>query len=281
MLSTTVKQIKDFMNPDQYESLKSASIEYGVKIAVSVGILVFGLWVIKRLVKISEKMMTKSKIETSLQNFLADLINWCLKALLIITVLSQLGVATTSFVAIIGAAGLAVGLALQGSLSNFAGGALIMIFKPFKVGDLIEAQGEIGEVKEIQIFVTKIITPGNKLAIIPNGILSNGTIKNYTEEGLLRVDVVVGISYDANIKQAKEILEETLKNNPKILTEPKPFVAVKELGDSSVNLLVRAWTKPEDHWDTFFQMTEDSKIALDNAKISIPFPQRDIHIINS
>lgn len=281
MLSTTVKQIKDFMNPDQYESLKSASIEYGVKIAVSVGILVFGLWVIKRLVKISEKMMTKSKIETSLQNFLADLINWCLKALLIITVLSQLGVATTSFVAIIGAAGLAVGLALQGSLSNFAGGALIMIFKPFKVGDLIEAQGEIGEVKEIQIFVTKIITPGNKLAIIPNGILSNGTIKNYTEEGLLRVDVVVGISYDANIKQAKEILEETLKNNSKILTEPKPFVAVKELGDSSVNLLVRAWTKPEDHWDTFFQMTEDSKIALDNAKISIPFPQRDIHIINS
>lgn len=281
MLSTTVKQIKDFMNPDQYESLKSASIEYGVKIGVSVGILIFGLWVIKRLVKISEKMMTKSKIETSLQNFLADLINWCLKALLIITVLSQLGVATTSFVAIIGAAGLAVGLALQGSLSNFAGGALIMIFKPFKVGDLIEAQGEIGEVKEIQIFVTKIITPGNKLAIIPNGILSNGTIKNYTEEGLLRVDVVVGISYDANIKQAKEILEDTFKNNPKILTEPKPFVAVKELGDSSVNLLVRAWTKPEDHWDTFFQMTEDSKIALDNAKISIPFPQRDIHIINS
>jgi small conductance mechanosensitive channel len=281
MLSTTVKQIKDFMNPDQYESLKSAAIEYGVKIAVSIGILIFGLWLIKRLVKIAEKMMTKSKIDVSLQNFLADLINWCLKALLIITVLSQLGVATTSFVAIIGAAGLAVGLALQGSLSNFAGGALIMIFKPFKVGDLIEAQGEIGEVKEIQIFVTKIITPGNKLAIIPNGILSNGTIKNYTEEGLLRVDVVVGISYDANIKQAKEILEETLKNNPKILTEPKPFVAVKELGDSSVNLLVRAWTKPEDHWDTFFQMTEDSKIALDNAKISIPFPQRDIHIINS
>jgi small conductance mechanosensitive channel len=156
-----------------------------------------------------------------------------------------------------------------------------MIFKPFKVGDLIEAQGELGAVKEIQIFVTKLVTPGNKLAIIPNGILSNGTIKNYTEEGKLRVDLTIGISYDSDIKTAKDILEKTLASNPKVLKDPAPAVTVSELADSSVNLAVRPWATPADYWDVYFGCLEECKIALDNAKISIPFPQRDIHMIES
>jgi len=275
-----METITDLFSNNNLDKIKNLGIDYGVQLLTAIGILIIGLWIIKRLIKVTRKMMVKSKMETSLQNFLSDLINWSLKALLIITVLSQLGVATTSFVAIIGAAGLAIGLALQGALGNFAGGALIMIFKPFKIGDLIEAQGELGHVKEIQIFVTKIVTPGNKLAIIPNGILSNGTIKNYTEEGQLRVDLTIGISYDSNIKEAKSILEATLANNPKVLKNPAPQVTVSELADSSVNLAVRPWAAPADYWDVYFECLEECKIALDEAKITIPFPQRDVHMIS-
>lgn len=274
-----MKEISNYFSEENIEKLTETGILYGTKILTAIAILIIGLWIIKRLVGVSIKMMEKSKIDLSLQKFLSNLLNWVLKVLLIITVLGQLGVATTSFVAIIGAAGLAVGLALQGALSNFAGGALIMIFKPFKVGDLIEAQGELGSVKEIQIFVTKLITPGNKIAIIPNGILSNGTIKNYTEEGKLRVDLTIGISYDADIKAAKEILEATLAANPKVLKDPAPAVTVSELADSSVNLAVRPWATPAQYWDVYFEALEECKIALDKANITIPFPQRDVHMI--
>ncbi|MFC2127159.1 mechanosensitive ion channel family protein [Bacteroidota bacterium] len=273
-----MENLENIFQKNNFEHLKELGIEYGTNIIGGLLILIIGLWVIKRIISITNKLMSKSKLEVSLQDFLSDLINWTLKALLIITVLGQLGIATTSFVAIIGAAGLAVGLALQGTLANFAGGALIMIFKPFKVGDLIEAQGELGSVKEIQIFVTKIITPGNKLSIIPNGILSNGTIKNYTEEGKLRVDLTVGISYDSDIKTAKELLEKTLTSNPKVLKDPAPAVTVSELADSSVNLAVRPWATPENYWDVYFECLEACKLALDEAKIEIPFPQRDVHM---
>jgi small conductance mechanosensitive channel len=274
-----METMNNLFSPSNLDNLKALGLDYGIKIISAIVLLIIGLWIIKKIVGVAKKMMVKSKIEVSLQKFLGDLISWLLKALLIITVLGQLGVATTSFVAIIGAAGLAVGLALQGALANFAGGALIMIFKPFKVGDLIEAQGELGAVKEIQIFVTKIVTPGNKLAIIPNGILSNGTIKNYTEEGQLRVDLTIGISYDADIKMAKDILEKTLASNPKVMKDPAPAVTVSELADSSVNLAVRPWATPADYWDVYFGCLEECKIALDNANISIPFPQRDVHMI--
>ncbi len=260
------------------ETYKGLITEYGIKIFSALLLLIIGLWLIKKGVSLSKKVMTKSKVDVSLQKFLADLLSWGLKALLVISVLGQLGVATTSFVAIIGAAGLAVGLALQGTLANFAGGALIMVFKPFKVGDLIEAQGELGEVKEIQIFVTKIVTPGNKLVILPNGALSNGSIKNYTEEGKLRVDLTIGISYDSDIKQAKDILVATLQKNTKVLKDPAPQVTVSELADSSVNLAVRPWATPADYWDVYFEALEECKLALDAAKITIPFPQRDVHV---
>jgi small conductance mechanosensitive channel len=237
-------------------------------------ILIVGLWLTKKIVKITQKIMAKRGLDTTLQKFLGDLLSWVLKVLIIITALSQLGVETTSFIAILGAAGLAVGLALQGALANFAGGALIMIFKPFKVGDLIEGQGELGVVKEIQIFVTKLISPGNKLVIIPNGTLSNGNIINYTEEGKLRVDLTIGVGYDEDIKKTKEVLTQIMLDHSLVLEDPAPSVNVSELADSSVNFAVRPWCTPENYWDVYFGITEAAKLALDEAGIEIPYPHR-------
>ncbi|MFD1293228.1 mechanosensitive ion channel family protein [Lutibacter holmesii] len=249
-------------------------LDYALKLAFALVILIVGLWLTKKIVKITQKLMDKRGVDITLQKFLGDLLSWALKILVFITAVSQVGVETTSFVAILGAAGLAVGLALQGSLANFAGGALIMIFKPFKVGDLIEAQGEIGVVKEIQIFVTKITSPGNKLVIVPNGTLSNGNIKNYTELGMLRVDLTFGVSYDADIKQTKEVLMEVLTSNDKVLKDPAPAVLVSELADSSVNFAVRPWATPADYWDVYFSTIEATKYALDKAGIEIPYPHQ-------
>ncbi len=247
-------------------------VEYTPKVLTALVILIIGLFAVKIAVKFSKKIMTKQSIDLTLQKFLGDLVSWSLKALLFVTVISQLGVATTSFAAIIGAAGLAVGLALQGSLSNFAGGAIIMIFKPFKIGDLIEAQGITGVIKEIQIFTTHLNTPGNKLAIIPNGTLSNGNIINYTAEGKLRIDLTFGVSYDADIKQSKEVLMKVLTTNSKVLKDPAPSVNVSELADSSVNFAVRPWVDVADYWDVYFETTENVKLALDKAGIEIPYP---------
>ncbi|WP_456378647.1 mechanosensitive ion channel family protein [Lutibacter sp.] len=237
-------------------------------------ILIIGLWIVKKIVKLTKKLMTKNGADETLQKFLGDLIGWILKILVFITAISQIGVETTSFIAILGAAGLAVGLALQGALSNFAGGALIMIFKPFKVGDLIEAQGELGVVKEIQIFVTKLTSPENKLVIIPNGILSNGNIINYTEEGKLRVDLTFGVSYDADIKQTKDVLMQVLLRDKNVLKDPAPTINVSELADSSVNFAVRPWATPENYWDVYFGIIEEGKKALDAANIEIPYPHQ-------
>ncbi|CAM1350798.1 mechanosensitive ion channel family protein [Tenacibaculum insulae] len=259
------------------EYLKHAQVlllEYAPKVLTALAILVIGLFAIKMVVNVTKKIMNKQNVDITLQRFLGDLVSWSLKALLFVTVISQLGVATTSFAAIIGAAGLAVGLALQGSLSNFAGGALIMIFKPFKIGDLIEAQGITGVVKEIQIFTTHVNTPGNRLAIIPNGALSNGNIINYTAEGKLRVDLTFGVSYDADIKESKNVLMEVLTANSKVLKDPAPTVKVSELADSSVNFAVRPWVNTADYWDVYFETTENVKIALDKAGIEIPYPHQ-------
>jgi len=248
--------------------------KYAMNVITAILILIIGLWLAKKIVKITQKLMTKRGVDITLQKFIGDLVGWGLKILIFITAISQVGIETTSFIAILGAAGLAVGLALQGALANFAGGALIMIFKPFKVGDLIEAQGEIGVVKEIQIFVTKIISPGNKLVIIPNGILSNGNIKNYTEEGKLRVDLTFGVGYDEDIKKTKEVLMNVMLNNSKVLKDPAPTVNVSELADSSVNFAVRPWATPADYWDVYFGIIEEGKYALDKAGIEIPYPHQ-------
>ena len=249
-------------------------VDYAPKILTALAILFVGLFVINLLVKMSKKIMIKGNVDVTLQKFLGDLLSWILKALLIITVISKLGVPTTSFVAIIGAAGLAVGLALQGSLANFAGGVLIMIFKPFKIGDLVEAQGEIGVVKEIEIFTTKLIGLSNKEIIIPNASLSNGNIVNYTTQGTRRVDLVIGVSYDADIKQTKDVLMSVLTSNSKVLSDPAPTVTVTELADSSVNFAVRPWCKTEHYWDVYFESMENIKEALDKAGIEIPYPHQ-------
>ena len=249
-------------------------LEYGVKIIGAILIWIVGSWIIKKLINATKKIMSKGGYDASLQSFLTNLISWVLKILLIITLLGTLGVPTTSFAAIIAAAGLAIGLALQGSLANFAGGVLIMIFKPFKIGDLIEAQGEIGVVKQIEIFTTKLTGLSNREIIIPNGSLSNGNIINYSAEGTRRVDLVFGVSYDADIKQTKDVLMKVLTSHPLVIDTPAPSVNVKELGDSSVNFAVRPWCKVEDYWTVFFDVTENTKIALDAAGIEIPYPHR-------
>ncbi|WP_163716688.1 mechanosensitive ion channel family protein [Mangrovibacterium lignilyticum] len=266
---------------ENYQNLIEKAYElilvYGPKIVLAIIVLVVGLWIINRFTKVSRKVMTARNVNVSLIGFVSSLANLGLKALLLISVAGMIGIQTTSFIAVLGAAGLAVGLALQGTLANFAGGVMVLIFKPYQVGDLIQAQGHLGVVKEIHIFVTIMLSPESKTIIIPNGAISNGDITNFTTEGKIRVDMVFGISYESNIKKAKEILMNILINHPKVLKDPAPFVGVKELGDSSVNLAVRPHAKPEDYWAVYFDVYEAGKIALDEGGITIPFPQMDIH----
>ena len=252
--------------------------EFGPKLITAILIYIVGMWIIKRVIGGTRKVMSKSKYDESLQKFLLNLLSWALKIFLIIVVISRLGVDVTTFAAVIAAAGLAVGLALQGSLSNFAGGVLLMIFKPYRIGDLIEAQGVLGVVKEIEIFTTKMTTPENKLAIVPNGAMANGNIVNYTAEGKIRVDTVIGVGYGEDIKKTKDVLMNVLTSNSKVLSDPAPSVNVMELADSSVNFAVRPYCKPEDYWDVYFYTYENCKLALDEAGIEIPYPhQIEIH----
>ena len=260
---------------DNYlDAIKKLLIEYSPKVLTALVVLIIGLVIIGFIKKLAKKIMVKRGVDETLQKFLTNLLSWTLKILLFVSVVAKLGIETTSFAAVIAAAGLAIGLALQGSLSNFAGGALIMIFKPIKIGDLIEAQGEIGSVKEIEIFTTKLIGLSNKEIIIPNGALSNGNIVNYTSMGTRRVDLVFGVSYDADIKQTKDVLMKVLKSNPKVLQDPEPTVNVKELADSSINFVVRPWCNTSDYWNVYFEVTEQVKYDLDKAVIEIPYPHR-------
>lgn len=260
------------------DTIKAAIILYLPKLALAIATLVIGLWLIGLVVKGTRKGMEKSNLDQTLVPFLCNLISWGLKALLLISVASMIGIATTSFVAVLGAAGLAVGLALQGSLANFAGGVLILIFKPYAVGDLVEAQGHLGVVKEVQIFNTILLTPTNKRVIIPNGALSNGSVVNYSAEGVLRVDLTIGIAYEADVPKAKELLVQMMQENPQVLDEPAPMAAVAELADSSVNLAVRPWCTVENYWDVYFETTERAKQVLETNDITIPFPQQDVHL---
>ena len=249
-------------------------INFGPKLLAAIAIWIIGSWTIRIILRGLRKVMEKRDYDVSLKKFLMNLLSWVLKIVLIIVVLGTVGVETTSFAAILASVGLAIGLALQGSLGNFAGGVLIMIFKPFKIGDLIEAQGEIGVVKEIEIFTTKLIGLSNKEIIIPNGSLSNGTIVNYTTEGTRRVDLVFGVGYDSDIKKTKEVLMTVLSSHPKVLQDPAPTVNVLELADSSINFAVRPWCNSADYWAVYFEVTEMTKEALDAAGIEIPYPHQ-------
>lgn len=261
------------VNPNQltnYASLLwNAVLDYSPKIISAFVILIVGIYAIRFITRLIKKIMIKRELDPTLTKFLADILIWALRILLFIAFISKLGVETSSFVAILGAMGLAVGLSLQGSLSNFAGGMLIILFKPFKVGDTIEAQGQIATVLEIQIFVTKLVTANNQTIFIPNGILSNGTIINYSTQGQRRADLTIAISYETDIKKAKEIIAEVMESNPKVLSNPAPEVAVKNLTDNAIQLAVRPWAKNEDFGAVFSETLENCKLAFDAAGIVI------------
>lgn len=247
-------------------------IEYSPQIISAFIILFVGLYAIRLINRIIRKIMVKRELEPTLTNFLADILLWVLRVLLFVSVIDKLGIETSSFVAILGAMGLAIGLSLQGSLSNFAGGMLIIIFKPFKVGDVIEAQGATGTVSEIQIFVTKLINSNNQTIFIPNGALSNGTITNYSMQGSRRADLTIAISYDTDIKKAKAIITEVLNNNSKILKTPTAEVVVNNLTESAIELAVRPWAKNEDFGSVYSDTLENCKLAFDAAGIELqPF----------
>lgn len=251
---------------------------YGLRIIGAIAILVFGRIAAGVIRSILKKMMIRSKVEATLTSFVASVSYVAMMAFVIIAALGKLGVQTTSFVAILGAAGLAIGLALQGSLSNFAAGVLMIIFKPFKVGDFIEGAGATGSVEEIGIFTTEIKSPDNKTIIIPNAALTSGNIINYSAKETRRVDIVAGCSYDDNLDTVKSVLWEIIKEDERILTDPAPVVAVLELADSSVNFVVRPWVKTGDYWDVYFHLQETIKKRFDDAGITIPYPQQDVYL---
>lgn len=250
---------------------------FATSIITAILILIFGLWLIKFINRMVRKFFSRADYDPSLESFLQSFINIGLKIVLFVLVITELGVQSSSLVAMLGAAGLAIGLALQGSLANFAGGVLILVFKPFKLGDFISAQGVDGTVKEITIFTTKLSTFGNQIAIIPNGQLSNNNIINYNAQSTRRDKITVGIGYSSNIKQAKDILLQICAENEDILKDPAPEVYVGELADSSVNLSLRFWAENEVFWAAHFNVLEELKNRFDEAGIEIPFPQRVIH----
>ncbi len=254
-------------------------IEFAPRILMAIGILVIGFWLVKVISKLLKRLMRRLKVDETLAGFSLNLLKMVMKFAVVLATIMKLGIVKESMlIAAVGAMAFAIGMALQGSLGNFAGGAIIMVFKPFKVGDFIEAQGIFGEVQEMQIFTTVLLTPSNKTAYIPNGAMSNGNIINFSTKGRFRIDLTIGISYNADIKKAKEILLAVMKKNPNVLKNPVPSVNVLELADSSVNLAVRPWCNPKKYWDAYFDTLEECKIALDKAGIEIPFPQRDVHI---
>jgi len=259
--------------------LNDYAIPLGIKIALAIAIFVIGKWVVKIIVNLVKKLLTRSdSVDEMLVNFIGSIVNAVLLLFVIIASLDQLGVDTSSLVALIAAAGLAIGLALQGSMQNFAAGVMILVFKPFKSGDFIDAGGVTGVVEKVQIFSTTMRTGDNKEVIVPNGGIYGGAITNFSARDTRRVDMVFGIGYDDDIRKAKEILAGLVVADERILKDPAPVIALSELGDSSVNFVVRPWVKSGDYWAVLWDMNEKVKMAFDEAGISIPYPQMDVHL---
>lgn len=251
---------------------------YGLKVLGAIAIFVIGRWIARLLSRMAGRTMTRAKTEATLVSFVEHFSYSALLVFVILAALNCAGVNITSFAAVVAAAGLAIGLALQGALSNFAAGFLMMIFRPIHVGDYVEVGGAAGTVKEIQIFNTILNSPDNVRIVVPNAQVTGGNIKNYTVNGTRRVDMVFGVSYEDDLKQAREVIEKVLAADERILKEPAPQVAVAELGDSSVNFVVRPWVNGADYWSVKFDITEKVKVALEDHGLSIPFPQRDVHL---
>ena len=252
--------------------------KYGLKVLGAIVILLVGRWLAGAIARMVERALLRARVEATIAKFIKHLTHIAALVFVVIAALAAVGIETTQFAVVLGAAGLAIGLALQGSLANFASGFLMIIFRPFKVGDFIEAAGTKGTVKEIRIFNTIINTPDNIRVIIPNAKLTDGNIMNYTVNGTRRVDMVIGVSYEDDLKKTKQVIEQVLAADDRVLDEPPPTVAVKELADSSVNFVVRPWVNAVDYWDVYFDTTAKVKISLEENDITIPFPQRDVHM---
>jgi len=256
-------------------------IEYGLNIVSAVVTLLLGMLIARMISNGFHKVLTKRKLDTTIVDFVSHMVKYVIIAFVVIAALSRIGVQTTSFIALIGAAGLAVGLALQGSLSNFASGVLIIILRPFKAGEYIEAAGIAGSVESVQIFATTLVTVDNKFVVVPNSSILGGNIINYSRKATRRIDLTIGVSYNANLQQTKALLEKVLKANKRVLKNPEVQVAVAELADSSVNFVVRPWVNSDDYWPVRFELMEAIKDALDADGIEIPFPQMDVHMDKS
>lgn len=275
-------QVSNLMDPEKSSQLLSAGqdllMQYGPNLLFAIVIFVIGKMVAKLVKSMVTRVMTKSKVDPLIIGFTSSIVYMGLLVFVVVAALGQLGIQTTSFIAILGAAGLAIGLALQGSLANFAAGFLLIIFRPFKEGDVIEAAGVTGKVDLIQIFTTTLKTPDNKTIIIPNSKLGNDNIINYSTQDQRRVDLTVGVSYDADLKEVRTILEDIVSKDERILKDPAHQIVVGELADNSVNFFVRVWVKSEDYWNVYFAANETVKLRLDDAGIGIPYPQRDVHL---
>jgi small conductance mechanosensitive channel len=263
---------------DIIKQLQAVVTEYGLQVLGAIATLIIGIWIAKLLAKSFSKVLTKREVDQTLVKFFVSLVRIALIVFVIISAASQVGIQTASFVAVIGAAGLAIGFALQGSLSNLAAGVMLIIFKPVKVGDYIEGGGDAGSVESVGIFITTLLTPDNKVVYIPNSTLTGGNITNYSAMDTRRVDMVFGIGYSDDIDKAKHVIQSVLNNDSRILKDPAPQVVVSELADSSVNFNVRPWVNTSDYWGVYFDTTEQIKKKFDEQKISIPFPQRDVHM---
>lgn len=257
------------------------SIEYGTNLVIAVAVLVIGMMITKRITKVVSKILKKKDFDEALQGFLISLVSISLRILVVLTALSQLGLEMTSFIALIGAAGLAIGMAFSGTLGNFAGGIMLLIFRPYKIGDFIQAQGETGIVQQIQIFNTIILTTDNKTIIVPNGAMANGNITNFTMQDKRRVDFTVGIAYGDDYEKAKEVLSRFIKEDEKIIQDEANYIGLGALADSSVNITLRVWCKTEDYWDVFFKMNEKIYKEFGKEGLNIPFPQMDVHVHNT
>ena len=260
------------------ELAQTKGVDFGINLAIALAIFYVGKFVISLVVRGMRKVMRRQEVDKTLETFVCNLVRMVLLVVVIIAAIGQLGIETTSFIAIFGAAGLAVGLALQGSLSNFAAGVLIVLFRPYRVGDFVEAAGIAGVVEQVQILTTVLKTGDNKQIIVPNGQIMDSIITNYSANDTRRVDMVVGVSYEDNLDKVRKTIEELVAAEERILDEPACTIAVSELADSSVNFVVRPWVKTSDYWGVMFDLTEAIKKRFDEEGISFPFPQQDVHV---
>lgn len=263
------------------ELLTTTGVDFGINLVSAIVIFIVGRWVIRLLTRGLRKVLQRQEVDKTLETFVCNLVSVVLLVLVIIAAISALGIQTTSFIAVLGAAGLAIGLALQGSLSNFASGVLIVLFRPYKVGDYIEAAGVGGTVEEVQILTTVLKSPDNKRIIVPNSQVMNSVITNYSAKDQRRVDLVIGVSYGDDLDKVRNTLEDLVAAEDRILDEPACQIAVSELADSSVNFVVRPWVARDDYWGVKFDLTEAIKKRFDEVGIAIPFPQQDVHLYNA